>query len=70
METSEMQQWYKERIPETSTTRPRHMSAIVSSHGRHVRWDQREDLQIGKGDANSRIIYGITKNDEMESVER
>jgi hypothetical protein len=65
-----MQQWYMERIPETSATKPRHMSALASSDGTHVRWNRREDLQIGKRDANRGIIYGVTKNEEMESVER
>jgi hypothetical protein len=70
METSGMQQWYMERIPETSDTRPRQMSAIASSDGTHVRWNRREDLQIGKRDANSGIIYGVTKNEEVDPVEK
>jgi hypothetical protein len=45
---------------------PRRKTANASSDRTDVRWDRREDLQIGKREANSRIIYGVTKTEEMD----
>jgi hypothetical protein len=48
---------------------PRRKTANASSDRTDARWNGREDLQIGKREANSRIIYGVTKNEEMDLVE-
>jgi hypothetical protein len=75
MERVAMQQWRTEpRIRAEATQQNRntgHRRSIAneSSDGTDVRWDRREELQIAQREANSRIIDGGTKNEEMDFVE-
>jgi hypothetical protein len=70
-----MQQRHKGPRTEPEATRqnrnkgPRRNTANASSDRTDVRWDPREALQIAKREANSRIIDGVSKNEEMDLVE-
>jgi hypothetical protein len=75
MDRIAMQQRHRGRRTKTEDTKQnrnkgtRRNTANASSDRKDARWDPREALQIAKREANSRIIDGVTKNEEMDLVE-